>query len=193
MTEPATMRVVFMCGGDPFGSKDMTRLPEVGDAVELTKAAGAKVRNSDRGTWLVDVEATETQPGEWWVAASWPRVANVPTTRQLDGLQLGFHGARVDFDHRPYDDRTAPARAAYDRLRDSIEVSGIRQPILVHGPHVLAGMRRVEIARAIGWDGQRPLEALDITEDVATWTAHDVTRFVAWKANLYPDVADFMP
>ncbi len=115
----------------------------------------------------------------------------VYTRRRLCGLQLGFHGATCDFDHKPYAERSADARAAYDRLTTSMHAEGLRHPIIVHGPHVLAGMRRVETARQLGWDGDRWIPAWDVIEDVATWTGEDVDRFVAWKALLYPDLAEF--
>lgn len=122
-----------------------------------------------------------------------PHVEHVRTLRKVGGLQLGFHGAHVDFDHRPYDQRTPEGRAAYDRLADSIRREGVRSPIIVHGPHVLAGMRRVEILRGLGCAGDVRLEALDVTEDVACWTSADVDRFMAWKAGLYPDLAAWAP
>lgn len=101
------------------------------------------------------------------------------TSRRPCDLWLGFHGDHVDFDWRPYKDRTPEARADYDRLIVSLFHHGLKQPVIVHGDFVLIGMRRVEILKRL--DPWEPIECLDIIEDVSKWTEHDLPRLEALK------------
>lgn len=102
---------------------------------------------------------------------------------RVDELSLGLKGQAITFDWRPYAKRSAAARADYDRLRASIAAEGIWFPVITWRGHVLIGMRRVEIARALGI---RWVQVAEVSEDVRRWWRHDLPRLDRLKAELGP-------
>ena len=102
---------------------------------------------------------------------------------RLDELTLGLDTPQVCFSWRPYAERGAEARAAYDALRRDLEARGPLYPIITWRGHVLIGMRRVENLRDLGYES---VHAAEILEDVRTWTGHDVfVRLEDFKRELY--------
>lgn len=98
------------------------------------------------------------------------------------GLALGFHGERIDFDYRPYEHRSAEARADYDRLKANLEINGMRNPLITYQGHVLIGMRRYEIMVGLG---QTDFECIEILEDVNQWWQDGPPKLEALKRALY--------
>lgn len=105
-----------------------------------------------------------------------PATRPIATTRlriRPGELILGFHGDHVDFDWKPYHQRSPEHQALHDRLLVSIFHHGVKKPVITHRGHVLVGQRRVEIARRLYPDVK--LDCIEIEEDVARhWTEHDV-------------------
>ena len=111
------------------------------------------------------------------------------TTYNPWDLTLGLQAKHVSFDHRIYAARSEDARRAYDRLLADVEANGLKHPIIIFDGHVLIGMRRLEIARILGFD---TIAAYEIAEDVTKWDRYDIQRLEALKRNLYPDVDRWM-
>lgn len=103
-------------------------------------------------------------------------------TYQAEDLVQGFQGERIDFTYRPYGRRSTEARAAYDELRRDLEQRGMQHPLITHRGHILIGMRRFEIMRALGQD---TFDCLEIDEDVSQWWRDDLPRLEALKAHYY--------
>lgn len=100
----------------------------------------------------------------------------------IDDLTLGLDVEKVSFCWRPYEERSPEARAAYDKLRDSIRRDGLLHPIIAWRGHVLVGQRRVEICRTLG---HRVIPAYEITEDVSNWDRWDIKRLNRFKERMY--------
>ena len=127
---------------------------------------------------------SDTDPGvlEQLVDRLTSPITPTMVTKRLDVLTLGFTGARIRFDYRPYAERSPDARADYDRLIVSIFHKGILAPLITtHDHHVLIGMRRAEIGRRLGIEKVRRLQ---VDEDVTQWWRDDVERLNALKAQM---------
>lgn len=108
-------------------------------------------------------------------------------------LVNGFRGDKVQFEHRPYEQRSPAAREAYDKLKTSLEAHGMLDPLITYQGHVLIGMRRFEIMGAM--TGPRTsFPCYEIQEDVANWDREDVNRLNEFKAVIYSSerIAEFM-
>ena len=102
-------------------------------------------------------------------------------TERIGRLRLGFTGARIWFDWRPYAERTPAAREDYDRLIVSIFHHGLLSPLITYSGHVLVGQRRAEIAHRLGICDARCYRVL---ENVDAWWRDDVVRLNGLKAQI---------
>ena len=102
-----------------------------------------------------------------------------------DELSLGFRGDKVQFEHKPYHQRSPEARAAYDRLRESLMAVGMRHPLITYQGHVLIGMRRFEIMCELAGERNKTFSCLEILEDVSAWTRDDIDRLDAFKLEMF--------
>lgn len=103
------------------------------------------------------------------------------TAYRADWLTLGFVGRSCSFEHRPYSDRSAEARAAYDRLRASLESEGLKDPLITYKGHVLIGMRRFEILR----ESRLWFPCIEVDEPVEDWRSEDIDRLTAFVRGAY--------
>lgn len=106
------------------------------------------------------------------------------TIRHVNFLTLGFAGDHINFDWRPYSERTPEAREDYDRLEADIRQNGILNPVIAYKDHVLIGMRRVEIARKLGIELVTVAQIDERQEDVSKWWKYDVERLNRLKEEL---------
>ena len=117
-------------------------------------------------------------------------VRYAPGSERSDCLELGLHGEHIDFEWRPYAQRSPEARADYDKLVVSLFHDGQLKPVIVWTDraegiwrtHVLTGMRRVAILRRFGGDAL--VDIVCIQEDVRLWTLADLPRLEALKAEI---------
>lgn len=93
--------------------------------------------------------------------------------RDPKSLTLGAHFKHVDYDWRPYADRSPEARADYDRLLADIRKRGIQNPLIACGGRVLIGMRRCEIAVMLGI---KEVPVWEIEEDI-NWDGNPARVF----------------
>lgn len=100
-----------------------------------------------------------------------------------EDLQNGFIGKSCSFEHIPLKQRSDDAKQAYQRLRDDLLCNGMQDPLITYQGHVLIGMRRFEILKNI----QAEFKAVEVLEDVATWTGKDIDRLQAFKKMIYGD------
>jgi len=104
------------------------------------------------------------------------------TTYRLDALELGYDAAHVHFCWRPFEKRSLQAQHAYRLLAEDLEKRGPLHPIITKDGHVLIGQRRVEILRRLGYT---TVDAVEIDEDLDTWTGADLPRLEEFKRLLY--------
>lgn len=83
-------------------------------------------------------------------------------------LKFGAHFEHVDYDWRPFEERTPEAQADYQRLFWDVKKRGILNPLIAWRGHVLIGMRRCEIAEMLGIELVPVWEILDDLNEDAT-------------------------
>lgn len=106
------------------------------------------------------------------------------TTRNPNDLTLGLELPHVGYTWRPYDERLPEHREDYDKLKeDMVRSGGLANPLIVFRDAVLIGMRRCEIARALGWEA---VPCLEITEDISR--DRDASRVLALRDQLYEPI-----
>ena len=97
-------------------------------------------------------------------------------------LVLGYDtDGGVNFEWKPYHQRTPEARRDYDRLEASIRAHGLKKPLLTYRGHVLIGMRRAEILAKLGVEHVACWEILD---DVSKWATADLVKLDWLKARV---------
>jgi hypothetical protein len=95
----------------------------------------------------------------------------------VSDLEPGYHGDGIDFDFRPRRDRKGADLESWDALFRSVRERGLVNPLIVHGRHVLIGMRRWECAHVLGI---KSCAVVNLLEPVRQWRLHDVRRLYAW-------------
>lgn len=83
-------------------------------------------------------------------------------------LKLGAHFDHVDYDWRPFFERSPEAREDYERLYWDVKKRGIINPLIAWRGCVLIGMRRCEIAALLKIPTVPVWEILDDLTDDAT-------------------------
>lgn len=101
------------------------------------------------------------------------RVPYARKTRKLADLTPGYHGKTIDFDFRPYEQRSKDHQRRFDGLVVSIFHDGIKHPLITFGDHVLIGQQRHQIGLQLGIE---EVEVLEIQEDISEWGAEDIKR-----------------
>ena len=107
-------------------------------------------------------------------------VEHVEKIYKAKDLQPGFIGRSCSFEFRDLEARSPTGQIRFEQLRTHLELHGMIDPLITHQGHVLIGMRRFDILK----DKQEEFKCLEVTEDVATWTSKDITRFQNWKTQV---------
>lgn len=104
-------------------------------------------------------------------------------------LMCGYkNNLGLRFRHRPYEERSPVAKAAYDRLREHLNEHGMLNPIITYKGHVIIGQRRFEIMR----ETVDEIHCLEVMEPLHEWRVTDVTVLTNAVKRIYyqsnPDI-----
>ena len=108
------------------------------------------------------------------------QVEHIEKTYKAADLEAGFIGRSCSFEFRALADRSPSGQRRFEQLQRNLEQHGMIDPLITHKGCVLIGMRRFDILK----DTQEEFKCLEVTEDVATWTGKDITRFQNWKTQV---------
>lgn len=107
-------------------------------------------------------------------------VEHIEKEYRAEQLVSGFIGRSCSFEFRAYENLGPSGQRRFDQLRHHLEQHGMIDPLITHKGCVLIGMRRFEILKRT----KETFKCLEVTEDVATWTGKDITRFQNWKTQV---------